>query len=238
MLTKEWLSMFLERHKVRNPRNDWHAPDSDAGREMWRGYLDGFIGAKVKKSEADAASVRIADGDDPPRFVEDHLPALLAQIEWNRGVLAATREAPTVVTEKPATPTAVDCPHCRGHGLVTVFHPGYGGLPIVDVVGAGGEVRQIPGRVSAHCVCPVGRWMRARTEEATLPRIPDLAPVVEGRSRWTMHDPTTPDLPEGCSEGMTFTEFWGVIQRPGVGPTRVEPVPTPDRIREPGDDDE
>ena len=234
MLIKEWLAMFLERHKVRNPRSDWPPPDSNEGRDLWRGYLDGFVGLKVKKSEADAASVQLSGGGESLDFVEDHLLWILERVQWNRGAIEAMKETKAAATTAQSVggKPAGDCPHCGGHGLVTCFHPGYIGLPTVEVVDAVGMPKMIPARIAAHCTCPVGRWIRQRTEPDLIARIPDAAPVIEGRSRWTLKDPTTPDLPNGCHEGMTFSEFWAVIQRPG-GPIQVK---APAGYPEPGSD--
>lgn len=86
-----------------------------------------------------------------------------------------------------------DCPHCSGNGQLMVFWPGYRGLRVEDreCLTRGGEVitRPWPMIVAAHCICLMGRWMRAKTEPELLPRIPDLADILAGRSRWLARDP-------------------------------------------------
>jgi hypothetical protein len=86
------------------------------------------------------------------------------------------------------------CPHCGGAGLATVFHPRYDGFTSteVELVDHGGEVvrRDVPARVSAHCICPMGEWMRGKTDLETIRRIPNLLDVLAGRSRWLARDPT------------------------------------------------
>ena len=85
------------------------------------------------------------------------------------------------------------CEHCGAEGLATIFHPDYRGYVIEEreAIGRDGEIRPRPMamRVAAHCTCPMGVWMRANTEAETRRRIPDLAGVLEGRSRWVAADP-------------------------------------------------
>ncbi len=142
-----------------------------------------------------------------------------------------------------------DCPYCGASGQVVIYHPEYNGQPGIKQIRHGQE-HQIPARVVAHCICPLGRWMRNRIPEDIRRRIPDFDDILAGRSKWTERDPTTPELPDGCHEGMSFTEFWNVIKRPGQGPVHVQrkpssrypgpipndPVLASERKREPGDD--
>lgn len=89
------------------------------------------------------------------------------------------------------------CRHCRGGGLAVVFHRDYDGRGWVeiDAMDRDGEVRPraIAARVAAHCVCPMGRFMRRNNDDETNARIPSLQDIFDGRSRWLADDPTRPD---------------------------------------------
>lgn len=56
-----------------------------------------------------------------------------------------------------------------------------------------GDLVTVPfaAEVAAHCICPLGRWIRSRTEDYLKGRIPDGAAIIEGRS-WYVIEP--PDL--------------------------------------------
>jgi hypothetical protein len=83
------------------------------------------------------------------------------------------------VTRDNARTLSRDCEYCGGHGMARVYYPEYRGDPTEEVAcwGRGGEVvrKAIPVAVMAHCVCPLGRWMRGR---------------LDGGSRWLARDPT------------------------------------------------
>lgn len=86
-----------------------------------------------------------------------------------------------------------NCEHCSGSGQAIVFDPDYTGRRVVDrQVIRHGEIttKRYAMVVSAHCICPMGRWLRSRTERETMDRIPDLADILAGRSRWLANDPT------------------------------------------------
>jgi hypothetical protein len=98
------------------------------------------------------------------------------------------------VTRDNARTLSRDCEYCGGHGMARVYYPEYRGDPTEEVAcwGRGGEVvrKAIPVAVMAHCVCPLGRWMRGRLDGDTLAGIPDLMEILTGRSRWLARDPT------------------------------------------------
>ncbi len=77
--------------------------------------------------------------------------------------IRAAVPGPAALSERAAAQDAShDCPHCGGEGLV-----------IID--GARSTV-------AAHCVCPMGRWMRGRTAQDMIRRIPDYADYLRDRS--------------------------------------------------------
>jgi hypothetical protein len=96
-------------------------------------------------------------------------------------------------TKREAEDKSRHCPYCRGAGLVPVFHPAYDThRTLMREVIYFGEIvtRPIQAIVAAHCLCPMGEWIRVRTDPDILHRIPLLADVLSGRSRWLAQDPT------------------------------------------------
>ena len=73
------------------------------------------------------------------------------------------------------------CRHCGGNGMAIVFHPRWSGGRHLD--GA------YPAEVAAHCSCPLGCWMRDRTDPQLQRRIPWIADIEAGRSRWLLSPP-------------------------------------------------
>ena len=85
------------------------------------------------------------------------------------------------------------CPYCSGEGTCQVFDPGFDGRRVVlrDVAMRGELKRAMYAMViGAHCICPMGEWVRSKSERDILDRIPDLADVLAGRSRYQAQDPT------------------------------------------------
>src|SRR5262245_40243070 len=189
MLIKSWLPGFLTRHMARHRRDDWPDPDSARAGRLARLFLDAFLAVKAREGEADAASLAIRG--DALEFLEDHPTALAAAI------LAARQQPVVVATDRTAAEAAsIDCPHCGGSGQAMIYHPDYTGEPRIDVVLDSGEVRNIHAKLVAHCVCPLGRWMRAHVSDEIRRRVPDLEAVFNGESRWDTVDPSLPRDPE------------------------------------------
>lgn len=86
------------------------------------------------------------------------------------------------------------CPYCSGSGQAVVFRRRYDGRRVQDLeVVHRGEVvtRPMPMAVAAHCICPMGEWMRSKIRDLDiLSRVPDLSDVLAGRLRWLAEDPT------------------------------------------------
>ena len=107
-----------------------------------------------------------------------------------------------------------NCPHCSGEGLAEVFDPSFDGRrSVVRECIVRGEVKRVlyPQVIAAHCLCPMGRWIRVKAEPQILDRIPDLADVLAGRSRYQAADPTG-DVPGA----------WFQAQPGGGGAVRVK----------------
>lgn len=85
-----------------------------------------------------------------------------------------------------------NCRLCGGNGTTIAFHRQWSGSRIGrrDGYNELGEPCRIPfaAEVAAHCVCPLGRWMRSKTSDYINRRIPDGAEIVNGRS-WYSFDP-------------------------------------------------
>jgi hypothetical protein len=89
------------------------------------------------------------------------------------------------------------CPYCGGAGLVTLYDARYAGDPAGrrryrrhdGTVG----VEWLAMRCATYCLCPAGEWLRARSQPDVRDRAPDLADVLEGRTRWSTTDPTRKD---------------------------------------------
>jgi hypothetical protein len=103
--------------------------------------------------------------------------------------------------DDPGLATARDrsagCPYCGGTGLATLYDARYAGDPTGRrlVRRHDGSVGQelIALRCATYCLCPLGAWLRARSQPDVRDRAPDLAAVLEGRTRWTTQDPTGKD---------------------------------------------
>jgi len=200
---RDWLDDFLERHRRRFNPFDWPEPGSDENADYARMWLDAFVRDKVREQEADAASVRL--GQTPPNWRNDHLPAVMAEIKAMRE--ASTAQAGHGVIADSIETARVQSRHCgwcNGSGLRTVFHPRYdgSGILMLEREDDRGELRKRPtaARVAAHCICPLGQYMRAKVGDDNA-RIPELRRVLDGRSLWMAHDPTRPE--DGMVPGMT-----------------------------------
>ena len=79
-----------------------------------------------------------------------------------------------------------DCEYCNGEGMVTVYAPNYDGSPFA--ITASGI--KYASRVVAHCLCPLGKFIRAATKEDVRRRIPEVSSIVDRESRWLLKDPT------------------------------------------------
>ena len=94
---------------------------------------------------------------------------------------------------------SVGCPYCGGAGLVTLYDARYAGDPAGRraVRRHDGTVTRewVTMRCATYCLCPAGDWLRARSQPDVRDRAPDLADVLEGRTRWTTRDPTNPPHP-------------------------------------------
>ncbi len=199
MLVKDWLDDFLSRH---------HGPMDRSERNIW---LQGLIEAKATKAEAEIAMGRLRDQE-----VILSLQTLTIEI----GLIKQSSQAPPPAERDDAQARSRNCPYCCGSGQAGVFHPLYDGCRVRQSIQPDGRLLTVPAVVAAHCVCPMGRWMRSRFKPEDLRRIPDFGLALAGRLRsggvtWLPYDPTDematsmaiPEgkiYPEGFTEGSPF----------------------------------
>ncbi len=120
---------------------------------------------------------------------------------------------------------SLDCPHCRGGGLATIYHPKYDGSRTIGIVLQDGSIATGAAIASAYCICPMGDWMRYN-QEKTSPdvyrRMPELHDVLTRRIAWLAKDPRpSPDLAP-CD--MTDRPDWRKLVELFGGSIRVNPA--------------
>ena len=125
-----WFGNFTLRHVDRFPRPDW--PAGEARKAFFGGWKSSLEHARVSEAEADAASVALAE--DPPRYLDRHLPALLAVVHRQRRERAASGGEFTDI--EIAREACRHCPQCDGNGFTTV------------------------NGVAAYCVCGLGMLIK------------------------------------------------------------------------------
>ena len=159
----EWLDGFMKKFARRLDPPGWPEPGTDEYADFRDDWLYAVSGRSITEAEA-VEAIRheaIAKGQSGDRDT----------------AMAASR----------------NCPRCEGSGQVRVYDPRYDGRRAIErEVLMHGEVRKVmyPMYTLAHCVCPMGRWMRSKFRDLdTLSRIPDFAEVLAGRSRWVARNP-------------------------------------------------
>jgi hypothetical protein len=188
-LVKDWLTDFLIGHASRHA-GPWPEPGSAADRRIWSGWLRAMIEIKASPEEAARAGEMIGRGEP----VEHH--ASLA-VDIIQGLRRQAQEADATRAlagdRETATAASRHCPHCGGHGLVTLYDRRYDGRRIAELpCVVRGEVvqRPFPMTVMSHCSCPLGRWMRGEVDPDVRARVLDLTAVLSGGTRWVLEDPT------------------------------------------------
>lgn len=154
MTVAHWFYVWLDRHFDRFPRGDW--PGADEKPEFYRGWLGNFVMRGVTEDVADEASERLMG--EPPEFVGQHIPALLAmaaiifreRAEANRDHPADSREAALLASR--------DCDDCLGMGLTLRYRRLSRGE--CDARGM-----PKPDHITCYCLCPMGRWVEKSHRE-------------------------------------------------------------------------
>lgn len=95
-------------------------------------------------------------------------------------------------TREQAAAGSRHCALCGGEGMVPIYHwawkRGEGRIGVHPLNGA-----LFATESAAHCVCRLGRWIRARTEPVVRDRIPDGKEVAAGNTPWSLNPPDFSD---------------------------------------------
>lgn len=157
----EWFGDWLGLHLTVHPREDW--PDPDDAREFYAAWRKAFVLNGLSREDADDATDRMAAA--PPRFVAEHLPAILAAARAACAERAAAGQGHPPDTREAAEAAARGCEDCGGQGLAVRWRRRSAGHPHGPTV-------------ALYCRCPMGRWLeqshRGRSPEVRR-RLLDLA---------------------------------------------------------------
>ncbi len=159
-LVKDWLGEFLEKNWPAFGGRPWDRDDQDC-RQSWSTWMTALIEINAKRGETELAADLTAlrrDGQilDSPAA---RLACIVAEI---KSIRAANPVSMAQNERSAAQDASRDCVHCGGQGLVLIE-------------------RNPPGTVAAHCVCPMGRWLRGRTQQDMIRRIPDYGDSLADR---------------------------------------------------------
>lgn len=134
---------WLDGHMTRHPRSDW--PRADEAPEFYRGWRHNFVLHGIQDFEvAVAASERLMA--TPPRYLEEHLPAL---IDSARGIYrerAERGQGGDPSSRETAERASLGCDDCLGQGLTVrwrTHRPDHPAGPFITL----------------YCRCPMGRWL-------------------------------------------------------------------------------
>lgn len=193
----EWIDEFFAIHIRKHPRDFWPDPDSEEGLELKNDWVVNLRDGNITFDEAKRASQKLLG--NPPPFRDKHLPALLNSVASMRALRLATGEDTSLHTHAGCKAASVNCPHCHGEGLVIVYHP----QPDPE--------ERIAPTAAAHCVCFLGRWIRARIGAQApelVKRFVCLQEVFDGRSDYVCEDPTIPEP----TRHDDLDQFWGRLK--------------------------
>jgi hypothetical protein len=149
MKVEDWFGRWFERHAERHPRADWPRPSE--AREFWRGWIGNFARHGMTEDVADEASRRLMA--DPPKFLGEHVPALLneAKAIWREQAERGAGRDPN--SREAALDASRGCPECGGCGQTS--------RRFAAESLSGGVVS-----LGLTCVCPYGRWLAAARQKS------------------------------------------------------------------------
>lgn len=110
------------------------------------------------------------------------------------------------------------CNICEGRGLATLYREGYRGHEAEVIEHPERGHQQVVMRIMAHCICPLGEWMRARTDDEMRHVIPDLKVIGEGQYPWSLEDPSL-----NAMERVHSVRDWRQMLR-GIGRKHAEAI--------------
>lgn len=151
----EWFFQWLEFHQMLHPNRQWMRGDQPNAFEFYTGWIESFerIGATLDVAQRASRNLQ----ENPPKFLNEHLPAIknaIGELKRVEATVAATggmdRPSPEQVE---AAMRSNDCPECQGTGWARrqAHWPSHSWTPMLDM----------------FCRCPHGRWRKAND--------PDLA---------------------------------------------------------------
>ena len=206
---RDWLKDFMRRYRLLHNPNDWPEPGTMEDKDFAISWLEAFEDAGATQAQAETAMRRLLR--NPPQWRRDHLPALLREIH---AVRVASIAVPIGDDRETAAndPKTRSCDLCGGSGLAVVFHPQYDGAPKAEYVDHFGESKLGPSTAPAHCICPLGRWIRGKLEEKLRSRFVDLKEVMDGRSTWQVRDKAAEKFMGEFGQMRDTTEMMGFVR--------------------------
>jgi hypothetical protein len=90
-LVKDWIIPFLDRHRARFNPPDWPDPETGEWIEYVKGWITACATKQISEAEADEASRLLVL--TPPRWRQDHIPALVSAVLAVRGQKSAMTQA-------------------------------------------------------------------------------------------------------------------------------------------------
>lgn len=194
-MVDDWFAGFLAEHLARHSGFGLPVLGSEEGVVLFASWRKVFIERGIHDLDvATAASERLTG--ETLKYPREHFPRLVElAIEVYKTRNAAQTNGIEADSIEAARLISADCPHCSGQGMTTVYHP------------QPDPVNRVPESVSAHCVCPAGRWIRRRigeTDAILLRRIPDLADVIERRTAWLLEMPGADDYLDASGDGFAL----------------------------------
>ena len=118
---------------------------------------------------------------------------------------------PTGTSERDlAAQASRDCPDCGGAGIVPIYHPRFAG----ESIGTTQDGRRYSASGAAHCMCPLGVWIREKTPPEVQARIPRVEDILDGQSHWLLANPrgVISSLPSGRCAQEDFDAFWRKVE--------------------------
>lgn len=178
-MIETWWKEFVVEHRKLHPAMVLPEPEGAVGAVLFRAWLRAFKNHGVTDYDvAIAASERMVL--EPAKTRSLHLVTLIKHAQAI-GKSKSTRSQHDLSTREGALEASKGCERCGGCGLTTVWEP------------EPSREAKRPPAVAAYCVCAYGRWVRGN-HQAKSPdvfrRVPDLAEVIAGRSRWLVEAPS------------------------------------------------
>ena len=147
MHVDEWFFQWLEYHQMLHRNRQWIRSENPNAPEIYAGWIESFERIGATSELAHRASRRLQE--NPPKFLNEHLPAI------RHAIFELRKSESTTATQGPerATPDQVqaaieshECPECDGTGWARrqAYWPSLRWSPFVDM----------------FCRCPHGRWRK------------------------------------------------------------------------------